>query len=191
MQSRVHLTPVLHRSYVPRAMAKGSSSKGKAKGGRDSGIQVIVKNRRAHFDFEIVKRFEAGMELLGSEVKSLRDGAVSLSDAYAFPEKDGQLFLRNAHIAPYKASGAALNHDPLRTRRLLLHRRELEEIAIAIREKGLTVVPLSIYFKNGRAKAEIALARGKTHGDRRQTIVEREQKREIDRALRGAKKFGR
>lgn len=172
-------------------MSKGGTSKSAAKGKSSSDIQPIVKNRRALYDFEVIKRFEAGMELLGTEVKSLRDGAVNLSDAYAFPEKDGQLFLRNAHIAPYKSSGEALNHEPLRSRRLLLNRRELDEIATAIREKGLTLVPLSLYFKNGRAKAEVALCRGKSHGDRRQTIVEREQKREIDRALRGAKKYAR
>lgn len=175
-------------------MAKGGASKSAAKGAKgktSSDIQPIVKNRRALYDYEVVKRFEAGLELLGTEVKSLRDGAVNLSDAYAFPEKDGQLFLRNAHIAPYRSAGEALNHDPLRTRRLLLNRRELDEIATAIREKGYTLIPLSLYFKHGRAKAEIALCRGKTHGDRRQTIVEREQKREIDRALRGARKTGR
>lgn len=150
-----------------------------------------MKNRRAHFDYEILERYEAGMELLGTEVKSLREGAVSLSDAYAFPEKDGQIFLRNAHIAPYKSAGEALNHEPLRTRKLLLHRREIDEIASAIRERGLTLIPLSLYFKNGRAKAELGLARGKTHGDRRQTILEREQKREVERVLRGARKFSR
>lgn len=150
-------------------------------------VKLVVKNRRALFDFHVEKRYEAGLQLLGSEVKSLRDGGVNLSDAYAQPEK-GELFLRNCHIAPYKSAPEGLNHEPLRPRRLLLHRRELDELSAAVREKGYTLVPLSIYFKEGRAKAEIGLCRGKTHGDRREAIAERESRREMDRAMRGAKR---
>lgn len=160
------------------------------KDGAPSGTELIVKNRRATFDFHVERRLEAGLELLGTEVKSLRDGQVNLSDSYAQPQK-GQLFLVNCNIAPYKASGPALNHAPLRQRRLLLHRREIDELTRQVVEKGLTVVPMALYWKDGIAKAELGLCRGKTHGDRREAIQERETRREMDRALRGARKTGR
>lgn len=153
-------------------------------------IQMIVKNRRALHEYFVEDRYEAGLVLTGTEVKSLRDGAVNLSDAYATEEK-GELFLVNCHIAPYKASGEHLNHPPLRKRKLLLNAREIEELGRATTQKGYTLIPLSLYFKNGRAKAEIGVCRGKAHGDKRQAIAEREQKREMDRALRGARRTGR
>jgi SsrA-binding protein len=152
------------------------------------GTMLIVKNRRALFDYHVDKRYEAGIELVGTEVKSLRGAQVNLSDAYASPDGP-QLFLHNLNIAPYASASEALNHPPLRKRRLLLHRKELEELGRAFSEKGLTLVPLSLYFKDGRVKVELGVCRGKSHGDRRDTIVEREHKREMDRALRGGRKL--
>ena len=151
------------------------------------GTKLIVRNKRAFFDYHVEKSYEAGLQLLGTEVKSLREGQVNMSDAYAAPEKD-ELFLHNLNIAPWRSATPEMNHSPLRRRKLLLHRREIEDLASKVREKGLTLVPLSLYFKDGRVKAEIGLCKGKTHGDRRQTIQERETKREIDRAMRGAKR---
>ncbi len=168
------------RPYVAAAMAKRDGEAAK----------LIVKNRRASFDYHVLRRYEAGLELTGTEVKSLRAGQVSLSDSYAQVE-NGELFLLHCNIAPYQASGPALQHAPLRPRRLLLHRREIDELGREVREKGLTLVPLSLYWKEGRAKAEIGLCKGKTFGDRREAIAERESRREIDRALRGARKRSR
>jgi SsrA-binding protein len=159
------------------------SKTGAAKGA----TSLIVKNRRATFDFHVERLFEAGLELLGTEVKSLREGQVNLADSYAQPDK-GQLFLLHCNIAPYKASGPALNHAPMRPRRLLLNRREIDDITSEVAEKGLTLVPMSLYWKDGRAKVELGLCRGKTHGDRREAIQERETRREMDRAMRGAKR---
>lgn len=160
---------------------------GEPKKKRDEGIELITKNRRALFDFSVERRIEVGLELLGTEVKSLRGGQVNLSDSYAMPEK-GQLFLHNCNIAPYKSSGEALNHQPLRRRRLLLHRRELDELSAEVKERGYSLIPLSLYWKGGFAKAELGVCKGKTHGDRRDAIVEREHRRDIDRAVRGARK---
>ena len=167
-------------------MFRGMSTKG----GPAAGHKEIVRNRRATFEFHVERRLEAGIELLGTEVKSLRDGQVNLADSYAQPEKS-QLYLLHCNIAPYKAAGPALNHAPMRPRRLLLNRRELDDLAREVAEKGLTLVPLSLYWKEGRAKVELGLCRGKTHGDKRQAIAERETRREMDRAIRGAKKIRR
>jgi SsrA-binding protein len=156
----------------------------------ETGIQSITKNRRALFDYFVEERFEAGLQLVGTEVKSLRAGTVNLSDSYAAPHK-GELYLMNCNIAPYAASGALLNHAPLRQRKLLLHRKEVDELISKTNEKGYTLIPLSLYFKDGRAKAEIGVCRGKQHGDKREAIAEREQRREMDRAIRGARKRGR
>jgi SsrA-binding protein len=155
-----------------------------------AGDKLIVKNRRATFDYHVERRLEAGLQLLGTEVKSLRNGQVNLSDSYAAPQK-GELFLVNCNIAPYASSGQMLNHAPLRPRKLILHRKEIDELTREVNEKGFTLVPLSLYWRGGRAKAEIGLCRGKTHGDRREAIQEREVKREIDRAMRGGRKPGR
>ena len=154
---------------------------------KDGDSKLIVKNRRATFDFHVVRKVEAGLELTGTEVKSLRQGQVNLTDSYAQPEH-GQLFLLHCNIAPYASSGPALQHVPTRPRRLLLHRREIDELTREVREKGLTLVPLSLYWKEGRAKAELGVCQGKTHADRREAIAERETKREIDRAMRGGRK---
>jgi SsrA-binding protein len=153
-------------------------------------IKMIVKNRKAAFDYHIESRYEAGMQLLGTEVKSMRNGQVNLSDSYAEARK-GELYLVNCNIAPYSSTGQLLNHLPMRPRKLLLHRREVEDLLEKLNEKGFTLIPLSLYFKGGFAKAEIGVCKGKLHGDKRAAIAEREQTREMDRAIRGAHKRGR
>jgi len=151
--------------------------------GKDEGIKLIAEHRRARFDYAVEDTVEAGLELLGSEVKSLRDGTANLTDAYALPTKEGQLFLHNAHIGKYNAA-SVFGHNPIRTRRLLLHREEIDRWTTKVRERGYSIIPLKLYFKKGRAKVQLGLCKGKTHEDRRQDIKERETKREMDRALR-------
>lgn len=143
---------------------------------------LIVKNRRARFNYEILESIEAGMVLRGSEVKSIRDGKVSLGESYA-EFRGGELFLVQAHIAEY-VQAHARNHDPLRPRKLLLHRRQLERLHDAVNRDGMALVPLSIYTKEHHIKLELGLGRGKKTHDKRATIKEREQKREMDRAMR-------
>jgi SsrA-binding protein len=140
----------------------------------------LATNRRASFRYNLLERFEAGIVLQGSEVKSLRNGSVQLKDAYA-EVRDGEVWLNNMHIAPYEP--ARDNHDPERPRKLLLHRREIERLVGKTAERGLTLVPTRIYFSGPRVKVELALARGKEMHDKRRTIKEREQKREMQRAL--------
>ena len=145
-------------------------------------IKIITENKKAWFDYEIIEKFEAGIVLQGSEVKSLRNAQVNLKDSYvAF--RGHEAFLQSAHISVYSASSYN-NHEPERIRKLLLHEHELEKIFKAVTEKGLTCVPLKMYFKKGRAKVEIGIARGKKKGDKRQAIKSRESDREIQRALR-------
>ncbi len=145
-------------------------------------IKVVATNRRARRNYTVVDTFEAGMVLLGSEVKSLRAGGMELKDSYA-TVRGGEVYLVGAHIAPYSFAHLG-GHDPERERKLLLHRREIDRIAGAIAEKGLTLVPLKVYFKNGKAKVELGLARGKTTYDKRQTLRERDHSREVERASR-------
>jgi SsrA-binding protein len=141
----------------------------------------VATNRQASFRYHLLERFECGIVLTGSEVKSLRDGAVQLKDAYA-EVRDGEVWLRNMHISPYKPA-ARENHDPDRPRKLLLHRREIERLIGKTAERGLTLVPTRVYFSGPRAKVELALARGKEMHDKRRSIKERETRREIDRAM--------
>jgi SsrA-binding protein len=141
----------------------------------------VATNRQAGFRYHLLERLEAGIVLQGSEVKSLREGAVQLKDAYA-EVRGGEVWLRNMHIAPYKPA-AGENHDPDRPRKLLLHRREIERLVGKTAERGLTLVPTRVYFSGPRAKVELALARGKEMHDKRRAIKERETRREIDRAL--------
>jgi SsrA-binding protein len=148
----------------------------------DTGEKVICENRRASFDYVIDDTVEAGLELTGSEVKSLRAGEASLSDAYALPERN-ELWLFNAHIGAYKAA-ATFGHMPIRKRKLLMHRAEIDKWATRVKERGYSIVPLVMYFKNGRAKIRLGLGKGKTGLDRRDTIKDREAKREMDRAMR-------
>ena len=152
----------------------------------DSERRAIATNRRARFEYEILDTWEAGLALLGPEVKALRTGKANLSDAYATVRR-GEAFLVNAHISPYEKAGRD-NADPRRERKLLLHRREIARLQGAVAEKGLTLVPLKLYFKNGRAKVQIGLARGKRKYDKRQTIRRREEEREIQRGVRGRRR---
>ena len=142
----------------------------------------VATNRYASYRFELLDRLECGIELQGTEVKSLRNGGAQLKDGYVLV-RDGELYLHNVHIPPY-APAARDNHDPDRDRRLLAHRRQIDRLAGQIKEKGLTLVPTRIYFSGGRAKVEIALARGKDRFDKREAIKERETKRDMERALR-------
>ena len=146
-------------------------------------VKVIAQNRRARFDYHIESKIECGIALTGTEVKALRESSAQLSDAYAIG-KDGELFLFNAQIPHYKPAGPLLNHEPKRTRKLLLHRREISTLIGKVREKGLTLVPTRLYFKDGRAKVELALARGKELRDKRRDLVRREAQRDMERALK-------
>jgi SsrA-binding protein len=142
----------------------------------------VATNRRASYRYHLLEKWEAGLVLQGTEVKALRDGKAQIKDGYA-TVRDGEVWLHNVHIPPY-GPAARENHDPERPRKLLMHGREIERLIGKTREKGLTLVPTRLYFSNGRAKVEIALARGKDVGDKRQTIKEREMKREMERAIR-------
>jgi SsrA-binding protein len=141
----------------------------------------VATNRQASFRYHLLEKWECGIQLRGSEVKSLREGTVQLKDSYA-EVRDGEVWLLRMHIAPYEPA-AAENHDPERPRKLLMHRREIERLIGKTVERGLTLVPTRIYFKGPRAKVELALARGKERHDKRRAIKERETRREIDRAL--------
>lgn len=142
--------------------------------------RVLARNRKALRDYTLEKRYEAGLALLGSEVKAARAGQVSLNEAYVAVE-NGEAWLHSAHIAPYQPASQA-NHDPGRRRKLLLHRRELDELAVQVRQRGWTVIPTRLYLRGGRVKLEIALARGKRQYDKRREIAEREAEREMQRA---------
>jgi SsrA-binding protein len=144
--------------------------------------KVVTLNRKALHDYHILETVEAGLALSGTEIKSIREGRVSIRDAYARPD-DGELWLHGAHIAQYRPAGR-FNHEPSRKRKLLLHHWQIEELGSAIEEKGLTLVPLRLYLKNGRAKLELALARGRRMHDKRERIAQREAERQIERALR-------
>lgn len=149
---------------------------------RDNGTRLICENRRARFDYVIDDTLEAGIALMGSEVKALRIGEASLSDSYALPERN-ELFLHNAHIGAYKPA-SQFGHMPIRPRKLLIHRAEFDRWAAKVKERGYSIIPLELYFKEGRAKVKLGLAKGKTGLDRRDTIKDREAKREMDRAMR-------
>jgi len=148
----------------------------------DQGIKLVAKNKKARFNYELGDRLEAGMVLSGTEVKSLRMGKGNLTDAYA-KIKDGEAWLISCHISAYPFAHFD-NHDPERPRKLLLHRRELRKLESKLAEQGYSLIPLAIYFKNGKAKVELALARGKKLFDKRQTIKAREQGRDMARAMR-------
>ncbi|QUV82572.1 SsrA-binding protein SmpB [Chloracidobacterium sp. D] len=149
------------------------------------GIKLIASNREAYFDYFIRETYEAGLELVGTEVKALREGRVNLKDAYVVI-RNGEAWLMEAHISPY-SHGNRYNHDPRRTRRLLLHKREIAKLAAATQERGLTVVPTRLYFKRGRAKVEVAIAKGKKTYDKRET----ERRRDLERETRAALKSRR
>jgi SsrA-binding protein len=145
-------------------------------------IKIITENKKARFDFVILDTYEAGLVLTGSEVKSLRDNQANLKDSY-ISFKGEEAFLQNAHIAEY-SKGSYFNHDPQRLRKLLLHKDELKKIFASIREKGLSCIPLKLYFKRGKAKVEIALAKGKNRGDKRESIKKRDVNLELQKLKR-------
>lgn len=149
---------------------------------RESGRKLVAQNRKARHNYHILERVEAGLALTGTEVKSLRGGRASLVDGYGLV-KDGEVWLENVHIPQY-TEGTWTNHEPRRARKLLLHRHEIERLIGKTRESGVTLVPLSLYFKDGKAKVEIALARGKRAYDKRRALAERDAKREMERARR-------
>ncbi len=146
------------------------------------GEKTITVNRKAQYDYQIMRTLEAGLSLVGTEIKSIRDGRVSIREAYVRPD-GGEMWLVGAHVAHYPPAGSA-NHDPTRRRRLLLHRRQIDELGRAVDSEGVTIVPLRLYLKGGRAKLEIAVARGKKHYDKRAAIAKRDADRQIERALR-------
>ena len=146
-------------------------------------FQYIARNKKAFFNYEIVEKMEAGIVLRGSEVKSLRGGKAQMADAYAVVDR-GEVWLRNLHIPPYEPASRE-NHEPERPRKLLLHRGEIERLVGKTAEKGLTLIPLRIYFKGSRAKVELALARGKEGRDRRREIADRDVRREVEREFKG------
>ncbi len=154
-----------------------------------SSHKILARNRKAFHEYEILERFEAGLVLLGTEVKALREGKVNLKDAYG-DIRGGEVFVVKMHIGPYSA-GNVFNHEPERPRKLLLHRREIRKLIGRVSERGFTLVPLSLYFKRGIVKLELGLARGKKIYDRRKDIEERERKRELAREFREKEKWER
>ena len=165
-------------------MAKGPTRRKPAPTGNGSDRKIVAQNRRARHDYEILETVEAGIELVGSEVKSLREGKAQLKDAYARVD-DGEMFLFGMHIPPWVFATGFGAHDPERRRRLLLHRREIDDLADDVARRGLTLVPLALYFKGGRAKVEIALAKGRHTYDKRHALAARDARREEERALSG------
>ncbi len=162
-------------------MASKHEKPGKNQPSKDQ-FKVVASNRRARHDYEILESHEAGISLVGSEVKSLRDGKATLKDSYAVASPDG-VILYNTHIAPYEKTGYA-GHEPERPRRLLMHDREIRKLISQTAEKGLTLIPLRLYFKGKYAKVELAVCRGKRQYDKRAAIVEREMSRDIEREIK-------
>jgi len=148
--------------------------------------KMIAENRRARHDYQLLERFEAGLVLTGTEVKSLRDGRTTMGQAWA-EIRDGEAWLHGLEIATY-AQGNRANHEPMRARKLLLHRRQIDSLFGTVREKGLTLVPTRLYFKDGRVKVELAVARGKEQRDKRRDLAERDAKRQMERALKNVRR---
>ena len=148
------------------------------------GIKIIATNRKASFEYFLMEKFEAGLVLQGSEIKSIRAGQISIQESYVDVPNENEAWLVEAHIAPYEQAGTHFNHEPKRKRRLLLHKKQIREMWNEIRIKGMTVVPTRVYLKDGRAKIEIALAKGKKAYDKRATIAKRDEARDSERALR-------
>ena len=145
-------------------------------------MKVAAQNRKAHHDYYVEDSFEAGIELAGTEVKSIRAGTLNLKDAYC-SVKDGQIFLIGMHISPYE-KGNIFNKDPVRPRRLLMHKREIRKLHALVKQDGFTLVPLSVYFKDARVKVEVGLCKGKKNYDKRDAAAQRDAKREMDRAMK-------
>jgi len=148
--------------------------------------KTIAENRRARHDYQLLDRFEAGLVLTGTEVKSLREGRTTMAQAWA-EIRDGEAWLHGLEIATY-AQGNRANHEPMRARKLLLHRRQIDSLYGTVREKGLTVVPTRLYFKDGRVKVELAVARGKEQRDKRRDLAERDAKRQMERAIKNVRR---
>jgi SsrA-binding protein len=149
------------------------------------GVKVVATNRKAHFEYFLLEHFEAGIALQGSEIKSIRAGQMSLQEAYVRIDEMGhEAWLMNAHIAPYDPASYQ-NHEPLRPRRLLLHKQEIREMWEAVRQKGVTIIPVQVYLKEGRAKLDLAIGKGKKLYDKRQEIAKRDEEREMAREIRG------
>jgi SsrA-binding protein len=164
-------------------MAKQSSNKHESKTQTSNvPVKIISVNRQAYHDYFVERTIEAGISLVGTEIKSIRDGKVNLRGSYAIA-RNGELWLENAHIAVYE-HGNRYNHEPLRNRKLLLHRREIEQLQAKVATKGLTLIPLKLYLKGGKAKIELGLCRGKKLYDKREAIAERDVKREMERVIR-------
>jgi SsrA-binding protein len=164
-------------------MAKQTSNKQESKTQTSNvPVKIISVNRQAYHDYFVERTIEAGISLVGTEIKSIRDGKVNLRGSYAIA-RNGELWLENAHIAVYE-HGNRYNHEPLRNRKLLLHRREIEQLQAKVATKGLTLIPLKLYLKGGKAKIELGLCRGKKLYDKREAIAERDVKREMERVIR-------
>ena len=146
------------------------------------GIKIAAQNRKAYHDYFVEDKYEAGIELFGTEVKSIRAGTLNLKDSYC-TVKDGELFVHSMHISPYE-KGNIFNRDPVRTRRLLMHKREIRKLHALIKQDGYTLVPLSVYFKDARVKVEIGLCKGKKNYDKREASAKRDAAREIDRTMK-------
>ena len=149
---------------------------------KDSGIKIVAQNKKAYHDYFVLEKLEAGIELFGTEVKSIRQGKINLKDSWCFV-KDGEMFVNGMHISPYE-QGNIFNRDPLRTKRLLLHKKEIRRFYAQVKQEGLAIVPLSVYFKKGRAKVEIGLCKGKKLYDKREVAAKKDAQRTIERNLR-------
>ena len=149
---------------------------------KNSGIKIIAQNKKAYHDYFVLEKLEAGIELFGTEVKSIRQGKINLKDSWCFV-KDGEMFVNGMHISPYE-HGNIFNRDPLRTKRLLLHKKEIRKFYSQVKQDGLSIVPLSVYFSKGRAKVEIGLCKGKKLYDKRDVAAKKDAQRAIERNLR-------
>ncbi len=149
---------------------------------KNSGIKIVANNKKAYHDYFVLEKLEAGIELFGTEVKSIRQGKINLKDSWCFV-KDGEMFVNGMHISPYE-QGNIFNRDPLRTKRLLLHKKEIRRFYSMVKQDGLAIVPLSVYFSKGRAKVEIGLCKGKKLYDKREVAAKKDAQRDIERNMR-------
>ena len=149
---------------------------------KNNAIKIVAQNKKAYHDYFVLEKLEAGIELFGTEVKSIRQGKINLKDSWCFV-KDGEMFVNGMHISPYE-QGNIFNRDPLRTKRLLLHKREIRRFYANVKQEGLSIVPLSVYFSKGRAKVEIGLCKGKKLYDKREVAAQKEAQRTIERSIK-------
>ncbi len=149
---------------------------------KNSGIKIVANNKKAYHDYFVLEKLEAGIELFGTEVKSIRQGKINLKDSWCFV-KEGEMFVNGMHISPYE-QGNIFNRDPLRTKRLLLHKKEIRRFYAMVKQDGLAIVPLSVYFSKGRAKVEIGLCKGKKLYDKREVAAKKDAQRDIERNMR-------